>query len=61
MQDFETTSNDAENGSEQDECAPARDKISHKVKGVFRNIILFISFGPGVLGFLWLLGRILKP
>jgi len=25
-----------------------------------KRTVLFISFGPGVLGFLWLIGRILK-
>lgn len=25
-----------------------------------KRAVLFISFGPGVLGFLWLIGRILK-
>lgn len=27
---------------------------------LLRRFVLFISFGPGVLGFLWLIGRILK-
>ncbi|MBI1272047.1 hypothetical protein GC174_16590 [bacterium] len=40
-------------------------EIVHESAGEFmhdllRRFVLFISFGPGVLGFLWLIGRILK-
>ncbi|HEY9777261.1 MAG TPA: hypothetical protein V6C81_26095 [Planktothrix sp.] len=60
MQDFETTANDADSDSEQDERSQVRERLSNVGKTVLRRFILFLSFGPGVLGFLWLLGRILK-
>lgn len=30
------------------------------VQNLLRRFVLFVSFGPGVLGFLWLIGRILR-
>jgi len=30
------------------------------VEGMLRRFVLLVSFGPGVLGFLWLIGRILR-
>lgn len=30
------------------------------LQNLLRRFVLFISFGPGVLGFLWLIGRILR-
>jgi hypothetical protein len=30
------------------------------LKGFLKKIITFVCYGPGVLGFLWLIGRILK-
>jgi hypothetical protein len=60
MQDFETTANDAEPSSEQDERAKVRERLSQVAKTLLRRFILLLSFGPGILGFLWLLGRILK-
>jgi hypothetical protein len=60
MQDFETTANDAESGADQDGKAPARERLSKTATYIVRRVILLLSFGPGLLGFLWLLGRILK-
>ncbi len=30
------------------------------LKAIFKKFIGFICYGPGVFGFLWLIGRILK-
>lgn len=63
MQDFDTTANDEAAVDENDEetCAEGgREKFRAFAKGALKKFVLFLSFGPGVLGFLWLLGRILK-
>jgi hypothetical protein len=57
MQDFETQADDSE-------ASAADDGATQRSKDVFRDLlkrfILVISFGPGVLGFMWLLGRIVR-
>ncbi len=44
--------------------AVSRQEIQERVWDLLRNLlrrfILFVSFGPGVLGFLWLVGKIFK-
>lgn len=57
MQDFETTA-DESNAEDEKECFGERS--SQVTKNLIKRFILLISFGPGVLGFLWLLGRIFK-
>lgn len=41
-----------------------RENSSHRTKSwwsaLVKRSVLFISFGPGVLGFLWLIGRIIR-
>ncbi|MFN8554173.1 MAG: hypothetical protein U0103_22075 [Candidatus Obscuribacterales bacterium] len=60
MQDFDTTTDDATT-DESEECHESkREKFRLLAKGALKKFVLFLSFGPGVLGFLWLLGRILK-
>ncbi len=57
MQDFETQADDSE-------VSTSDETVSERSKDAFRNIlkrfILLVSFGPGVLGFLWLVGRIVR-
>ncbi len=65
MQDFDTTTDDdattSENENENEESRESgREKFRVFAKGALKKFVLFLSFGPGVLGFLWLLGRILK-
>jgi len=62
MQDFDTTTEDgATPANENEETRESnREKFRVFAKGALKKFVLFISFGPGVLGFLWLLGRILK-
>ncbi len=35
-------------------------KSSEAAQNMLRRLITWISFGPGVLGFLWLIGKIVK-
>lgn len=56
MQDFETTT-DETNSEDEKGFAERSGQIS---KNLIKRFILLISFGPGILGFLWLLGRIFK-
>jgi hypothetical protein len=58
MQDFETQAEDSEAKGEEQVDALERSKTM--LKYMLKRFILIISFGPGVLGFLWLLGRIIK-
>jgi hypothetical protein len=43
-----------------DEGQESRAKIWEVAVAAFKRFVLFISFGPGVVGFLCLLGKILK-
>jgi hypothetical protein len=57
MQDFETGSADA------DTCAERNERLEQMRlywRFVAKRILVFVCFGPGVLGCLWLIGRILK-
>ncbi len=58
MQDFETQADDSEAKGE--EQVDALERSKNMLKYMLKRFILIISFGPGVLGFLWLLGRIVK-
>jgi len=57
MQDFETQAEDAE---AKDGELDALERSKGMLKYLLKRFILIVSFGPGVLGFLWLLGRVLK-
>lgn len=56
MQDFESTTETTEKPNEE----RASEKFGVAMKQAFKKFVLFISFGPGILGFLWLLGKIFK-
>jgi hypothetical protein len=61
MEDFETKTDEAPAVSETEEN---RGESRFQFRGLGRNIlqkfVLFLSFGPGILGFLWLVSRILR-
>lgn len=57
MQDFETQADDSEM-STSDESAGEHSKETFRT--ILKRFILLVSFGPGVLGFLWLVGRIVR-
>jgi len=58
MQDFETQAEDSE--AKGDEQTDALERSKSALKYLLKRFILIVSFGPGVLGFLWLLGRIVR-
>jgi hypothetical protein len=57
MQDFETHAEDAE-VEEGEESVAERSK--DMLRYLLKRFILIVSFGPGILGFLWLIGRIVR-
>jgi hypothetical protein len=57
MQEFDTTSENAENASGKEAKVQA---MKQYMKLILKRVVAFVSFGPGVLAILWLLGRILK-
>jgi hypothetical protein len=59
MADFETSANDTEAEAGQEKC-PAGERFRGAFKVFARRFVMFVSFGPGILGVIWLLGRILK-
>jgi hypothetical protein len=59
MAEFEAGTNDAEAEASQEQC-PMSDRLGQAFKVAARRFVMFLSFGPGILGVLWLLGRILK-
>lgn len=36
------------------------DRLAGILKSALKRLVVFICFGPGVLGVLWFLGRLLK-
>lgn len=58
MQDFDTTLGEDQAESTERECAKQR--VWDFLVYLFKRFVLFVSFGTGVLGFLWLLGRIFR-
>lgn len=59
MQDFEATAENTEQSRDDGKpCVATR--VNEAFRMLLKRFVLLISFGPGILGFLWLLGRILK-
>ena len=56
MEDYETSTKEVKNGY----AGSKRDDAKEQLIELVRRVILFICCGPGVLGFLWLIGRILR-
>ena len=57
MQDFDTQEHDSE-VSEDGEAVSERGKSL--MRYLLKRFILILSYGPGVLGFLWLVGKIVR-
>jgi len=57
MQDFDATTVEGVEALSRDDL---KEKIWDFLTLLFKRVILFVSFGPGILGVLWLLGRIFK-
>lgn len=60
MAEFEPNA-DGANATDEDEKESLSERSKGWMNATLKRIVLFVSFGPGVLGFLWLIGRILKP
>jgi hypothetical protein len=58
MQDFDTSTE--ESSSPQPTGGDVRERLTELFMFVFKKFIIFVSFGPGVFGLLWLIGRIFK-
>lgn len=56
MVELEATENETESQS----MERAKEETKCFFKGLARQLVLFVSFGPGILGVLWLIGRILR-
>jgi hypothetical protein len=58
MEDFDVRTKEAHNGDAASKQGAT--DVKERVSELLRRLILFICCGPGVLGFLWLIGRILR-
>jgi hypothetical protein len=56
MQDYETS----QDGSTSLEEENSRDQFGGLVKALLKRLVVFVCFGPGVLGVLWIIGRLFK-
>jgi hypothetical protein len=56
MQDFSTTFEEGQ--AQTGEREQIRQRVWEFLVYLFKRFILIVSFGTGVMGFLWLLGRI---
>ena len=60
MQNFDTSSTLGEEQAPSDERENVRQRVWEFLTYLFKRFVLFVSFGTGILGFLWLLGRIFR-
>ncbi len=60
MVDYQRATNGSDATGEENETEHVASRSKSMLENLIRKFILFVSFGPGVLGFLWLLGRILR-
>lgn len=58
MTDFDATLDDADLKSQEREVI--RERLWDFLVRMTKRFVLFVSFGPGVLGVLWLIGKIFK-
>jgi len=58
MTEFETTIEETESAA--DEREQVKDRVWGFLTYLLKRMIVLISFGPGIVGVVWLLGRILK-
>lgn len=57
MQDFEINTQETEEPSAR---GAQLERMKEYMRFILKRVIAFIAFGPGVLGFLWLISRILR-
>ncbi|MDR3614918.1 MAG: hypothetical protein P4L53_15265 [Candidatus Obscuribacterales bacterium] len=60
MSDFDTQTNEVDDEDLLDERSDRRERVFGVLRVLARRFVMFLSFGPGVIGFLWLIGRILR-
>lgn len=60
MADLEAKDTQSEVEAFEERQAFKADKAKTAFEKMLRRVVLFVSFGPGVLGILWLIGRILR-
>jgi len=60
MSEFETAESGSDVEEANEERTPLKERFAYLWKYVTRRAVVLLSFGPGLLGVLWLLGRILK-
>lgn len=58
MQEFDAGTQEAEEC--QGAAAARMEQMREIMRMIFKRVLVFVCFGPGVLGVLWLIGRILK-
>jgi hypothetical protein len=56
MQDYETS----QDGSASIEEENTPNRSGALLKSLLRRLVVFVCFGPGVLGVLWIIGRLFK-
>ena len=60
MNDFDAQTDEIHEDEQLDEQSDKRERVVSLVRVLARRFVLFLSFGPGVIGFVWLIGRILR-
>jgi len=58
MQDMEAIMDDGSLASDDHEAI--KERIWDLIVFAFKRFVLFVSFGPGVLGVLWLIGKVFR-
>ncbi len=56
MQDYETSQDSSQTLEEEN----SKDQVGEFLKVILKRVLVFICFGPGVLGVLWIIGRLFK-
>ena len=56
MQDYEA-GQDESSGLDEDN---SNDQLATFIRSLIKRLVMFVCFGPGVLGVLWILGRLFK-
>ncbi len=62
MEECKSTQNTSSQNAQQEICDSTKflSSCSQSLQEILKKVFTFICYGPGVLGFLWLIGRILK-
>jgi hypothetical protein len=60
MEEFDTTAGESETTDAEERTLFSGTLLPESFTGYIRRIILLLFMGPGVVGILWLIGRILR-